>query len=127
MVPLEWFTLEAYDCEDREDRECDDLLNDLELHKCEWSAIALESVAVGWYHEDVLEESHSPREEDDSVEWCVFWEYLHLCEFKMTVPSKGHEDVGDDKKTNCYKVIHERVFNYELKNKNGKRESRYYL
>ena len=63
-----WFALEDSgnnDCEDDE-RHC--LLNDLELHQREWAAIDLRADAVGWDHERIFEQCHSPAHEDDKDE-----------------------------------------------------------
>ncbi len=109
VVPLEWLALETYDCEDCEYGECYNLLYYLQLHECEWSSVFTEPIAVGWYHEDVLCKCHAPRKEDDGVEWSVLRKDLHLLKLEMTVPCKGHEDVGYDQQSNCDECVHIRL------------------
>ena len=42
------------------DGETDALLNDLQLHKIEWAAIAIKSHTVGWHLAAILEECYTP-------------------------------------------------------------------
>ena len=96
MVPLQALSLEEDNGEEGEDGYGDDLLDDLELHQGKCTAIAHEADAVGRYLAGVFEECQEPADEDDDVERCVVRDELHLLQLEMTIPSEGHEDVGDD-------------------------------
>lgn len=67
VVPVEPFA-EVVDGEDAEDREGDDLLDDLELGRRESAG----ADAVGGDLETVLEEGDAPADEDDLPECDVF-------------------------------------------------------
>lgn len=68
MVPMELLSLEKDVGNDAEDDERDDLLNDLQLHERERSAVADEADSVGWHLTAVFEEGNCPRESNDSDE-----------------------------------------------------------
>lgn len=69
MVPMKLLALEHHACNNGEDSERDNLLNDLELHECEWSAVSNEAHLVGWHLQHVFEKRYAPREGNDSYEW----------------------------------------------------------
>lgn len=93
VVPMQCLTLEKYRGEDGEDDERDDLLDDLQLHEREWSAVARESDAVGRNLTGIFGQGNEPREQDDAEERPV-GDDLHFLKFQMPVPCEGHEDVG---------------------------------
>ena len=75
------------------------------MHECEGTAVAFEADTVGRDLEAVLEEGNRPREGDDADEWpgCG---HMHLLEFEVAIPRKGHEDVGTYKEENGVKSVH---------------------
>ena len=95
MVPLDRLPLEKEGDDDRKDGQGNDLLDDLELHQVERTAVPLEADAVRRDGEAVLEESNPPREQDDENEGPVRGN-LHFLELEMTVPRERHEDVRKD-------------------------------
>ena len=95
MVPLHGLALEKEGDDDGEDGQGDHLLDHLELHQVEGTAVPVEADAVRRNGEAVLEEGDAPREEDDEDERPAGGD-LHLLEFEMTVPGECHEDVRKD-------------------------------
>ena len=93
VVPVERLAPEEHRGEDGEDDERDDLLDDLELHERERSAVARESDAVGRNLTGIFGQGNEPREQDDAEERPV-GDDLHFLKFQMPVPGEGHEDVG---------------------------------
>ena len=65
MVPLKRLALEHYSSKHREDCKRNHFLDDFKLHEVERASIVNESDSVRGYLCTVLEECHSPREEDD--------------------------------------------------------------
>lgn len=53
---------------DTEDNKRYYLLNDLELHKSEWTTIAYEADAIGRYLTAILKESNYPRKDYNAYE-----------------------------------------------------------
>ena len=88
-----------------EHREGDDLLQDLELHKVERSAVAHEAQAVSRNLQAVLEERYAPTDEDYRYKRQVL-KPLHLRHLQVPVPSEGHEYVGADKKQDRIDAFH---------------------
>ena len=68
MVPLKSLPLEHHCDDDSEHGEGDDLLDDLELHDVERSAVAVEADSVGRDLGAVFEESQAPGQEDYQYE-----------------------------------------------------------
>jgi hypothetical protein len=88
MVPAQVFT-EVEEGEDGEDRQSDDLLNHLELS----GAIPLSANTVSGHLKQVLEKGDAPTDQDHLPQ-------CFLAEFQVSVPGKGHEDVGEDEQNN---------------------------
>ena len=65
VIPMQRLALEEQCGEHGEDDERDDLLDDLELHQREGTAVAREADAVGRNLAGILEERDAPRKEDD--------------------------------------------------------------
>ena len=61
MVPVQVLSLKQYVGNNREDSETDTLLYHLELHKVEWSAIALKSKSVSRHLTAILKKGDAPR------------------------------------------------------------------
>ena len=95
VVPADGLAFEHGGDDDGEHHEGHAFLYDFELHEGEGAAGDLRPDAVGRYHERVLEEGHAPREQDDGDERPVF-DYVHLLQFEVAIPCKGHEYVGAD-------------------------------
>jgi len=72
---------------DSENYQRDDFLDHLQLHGAE----TVSAEAVGRHLEAVLEEGNAPTDEDDFPQRFV-------TEAQVSVPGKGHEDVGDGEK-----------------------------
>ena len=101
--------------DDREDGQGDHLLDDLELHQVERTAVAVEADAVRRDGEAVLEEGDAPREQDDEDERPA-GRYLHLLEFEMPVPRERHEDVRKDEHDDGPDtLLHSSVWNWGAK------------
>ena len=77
--------------EQREDNQRDSLLNDLQLPEVERATVLLEPDAVGGYLEAVFNECYAPTDKDNQGQ-CQ----LPRIETQMTVPSNGHENIGND-------------------------------
>jgi len=88
VVPMEFF-IEVEGREDAEDGERDDLLNDLEL--CGRELVGAET--VGRDLQAVLKKRDAPGDKDGLPKWDAL-------EFEMTVPGKGHEDIGANEQKN---------------------------
>jgi len=97
VVPAE-LEMEGQHGETDEDHQGDDLLNDLELHKGEGSAIGIKTYTVGRYLQAILKQGYSPRHEDNQDEGCMVGDEMHILHLKMTVPSQRHKDIGRQKK-----------------------------
>lgn len=93
MIPLQGLSLEAYDSKNRKDRDRNNLLYNLKLHKCERATISDKTDTIGGNLTSILKESQKPTDEDDDVKWCIVRDELHLLQFEMSVPSKCHKDV----------------------------------
>ena len=92
MIPMELLALEQETGNHSEDYQRHSLLNDLQLDKTVWPAIAREAILVGRDHKAILKECYSPRERYDSYQRPRI-AYLHLLQTEMTIPGKRHEDI----------------------------------
>ena len=95
VVPVEGFALETKGHDDGEYYQGDNFLQNLELDKGEGTAIVQESDAVGGHLTHIFKQGDAPREENDDQQGPVFADAGGL-EPQVTVPSEGHEDVGED-------------------------------
>ena len=96
MVPSEGLGLEDRDHDDGEDGQRDGFLYDFQLDKVERSTVLHGTDAVGGDHEGILEQGDSPRHQDDEKERPVLGTGHDLKQFQLSVPGKGHEDIGDN-------------------------------
>ena len=88
--------LKGDDGEEREDRQGDDLLNDLELNEREGTAVALEADSVGGYHEAVFKKRDRPGKEHHRVDGpAAEVDDLEGLQLEVQIPGAGHEDIGD--------------------------------
>jgi len=71
----------------------DNLLNHLELHQRERTAVTLKTNTVGGYLQAVFEERDAPREEDHKNKRRGVGEEAGLLQLQMAVPRKRHEDI----------------------------------
>ena len=65
MVPLDGLALEHEGADEREDRQRDDFLNDLQLHEIEGPTIDVGPYSVGRNHSAVLEQGNAPGQQYD--------------------------------------------------------------
>ena len=79
--------------ENNKDYKRDNFLNHFELHQRERSSVAIKTYSVSRYLEAVLEESDSPRKEDDENKRRGVTEKTDVLQFKMAVPGERHEDI----------------------------------
>ena len=93
MIPMQVCALKQDVGNDGEDAQRDALLDDLQLHEVEWSAVTLEAYSVCGHLTTVLKEGNNPREGDDANQWPVVGDSC-LLEFQMPIPSQRHEDVA---------------------------------
>ena len=105
VVPLEALSLEDEEHDDAEYRQGDYFLNDFQLQKVEGSSVQGIADTVGRYCEAILEESYPPRKQDNQYQR-PSCRYFHFAEFKMPVPSEGHEDVRQHQHQYRYYSFH---------------------
>ena len=93
VIPCECFSLETecYNCSEYDDGDC--LLNNFQLHKREGAAVNIRADAVGGDEERVFQHCYCPAYKDDEDERGRGADYLHLLQFEVAVPCKGHESV----------------------------------
>jgi len=89
VIPANLFT-EIGNGKDGKDGERDDFLNGLELGGVEF----IRTDAIRRHLKTVFEESDAPTSENNFPE-------RFTAVFKVAVPGKGHEDVGDREEKNC--------------------------
>ena len=105
MIPLKRLALEEYSYHYREYRQRYHFLYYLELHKVEGTSVPVEPYPVRWYLGAVFEKGYAPGEDDDEDQRPSVRD-MHLLEFQMSVPGKGHHYVRDDKKKYCPEPLH---------------------
>lgn len=93
VIPTEGIGAHEEEGEEGEDREGDDLLQDLELPDGERSAELGRPDAVGGDLETILEEGDAPTQQHDGGQPEAFEPRL---EGDVPVPCQRHEGVGDD-------------------------------
>lgn len=93
VVPPERIGLHEEEREEREDRERDDFLDDLELPDGERPAELGRTDAVGRNLETILEQGDAPAQQNDGRQPEPFEPRL---ERDVPVPGQRHESVGDD-------------------------------
>ena len=92
MVPFQ-FHVEGDRRESDKDHKGDHLLNDLELHQTERTAVPFETDTVRRHLQAVLKESDAPGEQDHKDKRCGIGEEPGLLQFEVTVPRERHEDI----------------------------------
>ena len=107
MIPLDGLSLEQEGDDDGEHGQGDDLLDDLELHQVEGTAVALEADPVRRDGQAVLEEGDAPRKQDDEDKRPAGGDF-HLLELEMAVPGERHEDVRAYEHEDGPKTLHDR-------------------
>lgn len=100
MVDRDGLGLEKQEGKDSEDAERNDLLNDLELHESEWSAVVDEANAVGWHLATILEQRYAPTDEDNAQK-SEFVEAFHLRELEVAIPCHRHEAIAHHQEQYC--------------------------
>ena len=93
MIPVQALPLEHDVGNDGKDTQRNALLNDFQLHKVEWPAVAFEANTVGWYLTAILEKGDNPRKEDNTNEGPMVAD-ARLLQTKMPIPSQRHKDVA---------------------------------
>ena len=93
MVPAQGVGLHEDQREDREDRQRDDLLDDLQLPDRERTSEFGRAEPVGRHLETILEEGDSPAHQDDQHQAEALEPRF---EGDLPVPGQRHEGVGDD-------------------------------
>ena len=93
VVPMNVLSLKENVGNNSEDTKRDAFLNHLELNEVERSAVPLESHSVSGNLTAILEESYSPRKDDNSYQWPMAADAC-LLKLEMPIPSKRHEDVA---------------------------------
>lgn len=95
MVPLEGFGAEQGDSQGGEHRDGNGLLDNLQLHEAEGSAVDAAPDVVGGNHEEVFDEGDTPAGENHEDQRPVGAD-VHLLQLEVAVPGEGHEEVADD-------------------------------
>ena len=93
VVPAQGVRAHEDQGEDREDREGDSLLDDLQLPDREGTSELGRADTVGRNLKTVLEQGNAPAEEHDGHQTEAF-EFGFECD--VSVPGQRHEGVGDD-------------------------------
>ena len=93
MIPLYRLTLKQQRHDHRKDHQRQSLLNDLQLHQRIRTAINLRTDTVSRNHERVLQQSQTPRKQDHQIERPILDLRIHLLQFQIAIPSKGHKNV----------------------------------
>ena len=96
VVPTEGVGAHEEEREEGEDREGDDLLQDLELPDRKRAAELGGAEAVGRHLEAILEEGDAPTQQHDDGQPEAFEPRL---ESDMPVPRQRHEGIGDDEQS----------------------------
>ena len=109
MVPLDGLPFEKEGDNYREDGERNHLLDHLQLHQVERSAVALEADPVGRDGKAVLEESDAPGKQDDQDKRPARGDF-HFLQLEMAVPGERHEDVREDKHYDGPDALHVNLF-----------------
>jgi hypothetical protein len=73
------------------------LLNYFELHQREGSSVSFKSDSIGGHLETILEESNSPRKEDNKDEWRGVAEKTDILQFEVAIPGESHKHIGYQK------------------------------
>ena len=105
MVPVKGLALETEGDDDGEDRQGNDLLNDLELHKVEGTSVDGRTDAVCGDLKAVFKKGNAPGKENDEDERPAVRD-VHFLELEVAVPGEGHADVGTDQKQYAPESIH---------------------
>ena len=100
MVPLQRFVIEYRYRDNREDRQRNCFLDDLQLHQAEGAAIDFAADGVGGNHEEIFDKRNAPRRKNHKNQWPVGAD-VHFFEFEVAVPSESHENVGAAEEENC--------------------------
>ena len=88
VIPAECFVLHNELNNNSKDGERNNLLDNLQLPDCEWSAIDLAADAVGRNHKAIFEECYQPTDEDN----CHQADALESrFEHHLTIPRQGHK------------------------------------
>ena len=105
MIPVQSLSLEEDIGDDGKDDKRYALLNHLELHQVEGTAIIDESNSVGRYLTAIFEESDGPTEGDDTDKRPVA-AHARLLQLEVSVPSQRHEDVAQQEEQDCIYSVH---------------------
>ena len=105
VVPMQALALEEQVGDDGEDDERHALLNPLELHQCEWTAVVDEAIAVGWHLAAVFKEGYRPTEDDDSKQRPVA-AHARLLQLEMSIPSQRHKNVAHYEEQDSVYSVH---------------------
>lgn len=111
MIPMQLFPLKHHASNYGEHRQGDNLLNHFQLDEGERTSIAYKTNLVGRYLQRVFEESDCPREGNDANQRPVVGD-VHLLQFEMSIPCKGHKDIAADEQQNSPKCVHLRSFQF---------------
>lgn len=93
MVPVQLLPLEENIGNDTEDDQRDYLLDHLELHQGERTAIVDKANTIGRYLTTIFKKSNSPREGDDANKGPMIADTC-LLQLEVSVPCQCHEDVA---------------------------------
>ena len=99
VVPLQGFVIEDRRRDDGKYGQGDGFLDDLELHEAEGTSVDAATHGVRGNHEEVFDERHTPRGQDDQNERPVGAD-VHFLELEVAVPGGGHKDIADNQEDN---------------------------
>ena len=115
VVPVQLLMLEDEVRNDREDHQRDALLDHLQLHEVEGTAVIDETNSVGWHLTAVLEEGNHPREGDDQIEGPVRGD-ARLLQAQVSVPCERHKHIAHDEQQNRINTVCHIVLRFWLQN-----------
>ena len=92
VIPLKPLAVEHERDDEGKDNERRNFLNHLQLEERERAAVDVGADTIGGHQEAVLNESHSPRS-DNYEEKGPACRHVHLLEFQVSIPCKGHKTI----------------------------------
>ena len=104
MVPMELLMLEDKVSDDSEHHKGDTLLDNLQLHEVEGTAIIDKTQTVGGYLTAIFEESDHPRKGDHQIQGPVSGD-ARLLQVQMPIPGEGHKHIAHDEQQNRINTV----------------------
>ncbi len=114
MIPLQWLPFEQDSYQYREDCQRNSLLDNLQLHNVERTAVLIEPDPVGRHLGAIFEECQSPRKQNDE-KYRPARGNLHFLQLEMPIPGESHKNIGYNQQSDCQDSLH--IVNNSTKNR----------